>query len=93
MIASKIIESWKRTLNLEWLCYVIKQRASEINDLQVKWVTNEEKRRKRLFDDGVPLKVNPLTNPTKKRQVETKALEAKEEEADQETSKERGTIS
>ena len=82
-IAKKVIETWKRVLNLEWLRFQLQQKSNLINDLQVKWLDNEEKRRKRLYEERSPSKTNPLTREPKRRKgeaLETKTTEANDAE-------------
>lgn len=79
-LAVKIVETWKRVLNLEWLRFQLNRKSSQINELQVKWLENEEKRRKRIYDEGEPLSVKPLTQEPKRQKVESKSLEHHEEE-------------
>ena len=54
IIAKKVSETWKRVLNLEWLRYQMKQKTDKINELQVKWLQNEERRRKRIYEETAP---------------------------------------
>ena len=82
-VAKKVVEAWKRILNLEWLRYHLQQESNKVNELQVKWLENEEKRRKRLYVDAEPSNTKPLTTETKVRKVMSKATEGhdKEEES------------
>jgi site-specific DNA-cytosine methylase len=77
-IAKRIIETWKRILNLEWLRYQMQQKAKQISELQVKWLSNEDRRRKRLYEESSPTVVNPLSKDPKKCRFESKATEAHE---------------
>jgi len=60
-IAKRIIETWKRILNLEWLRYQMQQKAKQISELQVKWLSNG----KRLYEESSPTVVNPLSKDPK----------------------------
>ena len=82
-VAKKVVEAWKRILNLEWLRHHLQQKSNKVNELQVKWLENEEKRRKRLYVDAEPSNTRPLTTETKVRKVMSKATEVhdKEEES------------
>ena len=65
-IAVKIVETRKRILNLEWLRYQMKMKSNLVNTLQIKWLDNEEKRRKRVYEEASPTNVNPLSSEQKK---------------------------
>eukprot|EP00435_Cladocopium_sp_Y103_P022173 s2755_g5.t1 len=67
---------------LEWLRYQMKEKTNKINELQIKWLENEERRRKRVYDEAEPSNVNPLSKDPKSRKVTTKATEAKESETE-----------
>eukprot|EP00435_Cladocopium_sp_Y103_P011877 s4293_g3.t1 len=82
IIAKKIVEAWKRILNLEWLRHQMKEKTSKINELQVKWLENEERRRKRVYEETGPSVTNPLTKEPKKAKFDSKALEANESEGE-----------
>ena len=51
-LAVKIVETRRRVLNLEWLRFQLSQKSNRINELQVKWLDNEEKRTKRIYEEG-----------------------------------------
>ena len=40
VIAKKIVETWKRVLNLEWLRFQMKRKSGEASELQSKWLDN-----------------------------------------------------
>ena len=63
-------------INLEWLRHHLQCKSDQVNTLQVKWLENEEKRRKRLYEDCNPSNVNPLTKEPKKQRTESKTVEA-----------------
>ena len=50
IVAEKVVASWKRIVKLEWLRYEMNHKEGVINDLNLKWVVNEEKRRKRIYE-------------------------------------------
>ena len=79
-MAAKIVETWKRVLNLEWLRYQMKMKTTQVNQLQIKWLENEEKRRKRVYEDTSPVYVNPLSTKPKKQKQDIKMLEAHDNE-------------
>ena len=60
-VASMIISSWKRTLNLEWWRHQYKERKGEVDSQKEAWLRNEEKRRKRVYEDSAPVKLTPVT--------------------------------
>ena len=43
-IAKKVVQSWKRTLSLEWWRYREASCSEEVSQLQKKWLANEEKK-------------------------------------------------
>ena len=53
IVAEKVVATWKRIIKLEWLRYEMDHKKDEINELNAKWVSNEEKRRKRIYE-GMP---------------------------------------
>lgn len=55
------------------------QKSSEVNELQMKWIQNEEKRRKRIYDETKPVIADSITQEHK-RQTTTKALVSNEQE-------------
>ena len=83
-IARKVINTWKRVLNLEWLRWQVNQKADQVSRLQIKWLDNEERKRKRDYDDAEPVATNPISNETtsnvKKR---NKAFEANPKETEE----------
>lgn len=81
-IAAKVVETWKRILNLEWLRFQMQQKSDMISQLQVKRLENEERRRKRIYEDASPSFVNPLSQEPKGQRAETKATEANEVEGE-----------
>ena len=48
-VAERIVGTWKRIVMLEWLRYEMDVKKDKVNELSAKWVTNEERRRKRLL--------------------------------------------
>ena len=58
-------------------------KSNLVNSLQAKWLDNEERRRKRVYEESNPSFVNPLSQEPKRLKVESKATEANkvEEEA------------
>jgi hypothetical protein len=81
-IAKKIVEAWKRILNLEWLRYQLQQKFDKVNKLQERWLENEEKRRKRVYVEEEPSNTRPLTGEVKSPRLETKATESHDMEED-----------
>ena len=67
-VAKKIVETWKRVLNLEWLRYQFKMKSNLINKLQAsnQWLENEERRRKRVYEDSAPENQQALSSEPKK---------------------------
>eukprot|EP00435_Cladocopium_sp_Y103_P055845 s804_g18.t1 len=82
-IAKKIVSAWKRVLNLEWLRFQMKQKADQVNSLQSKWLANEEKKRKREYEEAEPIAVNPLSHEPKFSGGISKTTENKEEEKEE----------
>ena len=78
--AKKIIEAWKRILNLEWLWYQLQQKSDKVNKLQGRWLENEEKRRKRVYVEEEPSNTRLLTGEVKARRLVTKATESYDRE-------------
>ena len=66
-VARKVVNTWKRVLNLEWLRWQVMQRSSQVSELQAKWLKNEERKRKRDYDDAAPVTTNPLSSDTTRR--------------------------
>eukprot|EP00435_Cladocopium_sp_Y103_P073963 s637_g46.t1 len=81
-VAAKIIETWKRVLNLEWLRHQMATKSSQVSELRVKWLDNEEKRRKRIYE-GEPVKAMSITQEKKAKLTEAKFLESKPEEKEE----------
>eukprot|EP00435_Cladocopium_sp_Y103_P072540 s106_g40.t1 len=81
-VAKKVISAWKRILNLEWLRYQLAQKADQVNELQKKWLANEEKKRKREYEDAEPVDTRPLSQEPKSMGAGSKALEAKDKETE-----------
>ena len=80
-VAKRIVATWKRILNLEWWRHRIEVGESEVSELQKKWLANEEKRRKRLYEEKEPIYQNSLS-ASKKAKLVAKATEANEQETD-----------
>lgn len=81
-IARKVVNTWKRVLNLEWLRWQI-HWSSQVSELQAKWLKNEEKKRKREYDDAEPVATNPLSTEKRFDKVTSKAVEAKPKETEE----------
>ena len=75
-----MVETWKRVLNLEWLRYQLRQKTDKINELQIIWLQNEEKRQKKIYEETAPVNTNPLSSEPKPHKVVSKALQGNEEE-------------
>ena len=78
-VAAKVVDTWKRILNLELVRYQMSVKSSEVNELQMKWVDKEDKRRKRIYEETKPVIADSITQE-KKKKVPSKALEANAEE-------------
>eukprot|EP00438_Fugacium_kawagutii_P030046 Skav201342 [mRNA] locus=scaffold1389:347636:350773:+ [translate_table: standard] len=87
-VAVMVVNSWKRTVSLEWWRHMMQVKSQEVNHLQRLWLQNEEKRRKRLFEDTVPKAQLAISNPTKKMRtgIGVGALEIKDSETAELTS-------
>ena len=81
-IAKKVVNTWKRVLNLEWLRWQVSQRADQVSQLQAKWLDNEERKRKRDYDDAGPVSTNPISNEVRPNRVRNKATEANFQETE-----------
>ena len=82
-IARKVVNTWKRVLNLEWLRWQMVHWSSQVSELQAKWLKNEEKKRKREYDDAEPVATNPLSSEKRFDKVTSKAVEAKPKETEE----------
>ena len=67
-------------MNLEWLRHHLQKEPNRVNELQVKWLENEEKQRKRFYVDAEPTNTKPLSTESKVRKVVTKATEEHDRE-------------
>ena len=56
-IASLIIAQWRRTLNLEFWRYQLVMKKEQVNDLQKKWLVNEEKKMERRIKEKVEVRM------------------------------------
>ena len=43
-IGVDVVNTWKRTLKLEWWRYQVETKSQEVNELQRSWLENEEKK-------------------------------------------------
>ena len=82
-VAQKVISAWKRILNLEWWRFEVAKKSNQVNSLQAKWLANEEKKRKRKYEDAKPLQTNPLSKALNEDAGTSKALEAKSQEGEE----------
>ena len=80
-VAKSVVSTWKRVLNLERWRFQLQQREHEVSELQKKWLVNEEKRRKRIYEEAEPEYQNPLTH-SKKVKLVAKTLESNTKEED-----------
>ena len=60
-LANMVVASWKRTLNLEWWRYQMKNNRSKVEPAKEGWLRNEEKRRRRVFEEANPVRLTPIT--------------------------------
>ena len=56
-VATMIIAQWKRTLNLEFWRYQLVMKRDEVNELQKKWLINEERRMERRIREKVEVRI------------------------------------
>ena len=56
----------------EWLRYQMSVKSSEVNELQMKWLDNEDERRKHIYEETKPIIADSITQE-KKRKVPSKA--------------------
>lgn len=66
-VARKVVNTRKRVLNLEWLRWQVMQTSSQVSELQARWLKNEERKRKRDYDDAAPVTTNPLSSDATRR--------------------------
>ena len=62
--------------------YQLKVKSNRINNIQVKRLENEERRRKRVYEENAPSKTDSIIQEQERQKFETKTLEAKEREID-----------
>lgn len=62
-----MVNTRKRVLNLEWLRWQVMQTSSQVSELQARWLKNEERKRKRDYDDAAPVTTNPLSSDATRR--------------------------
>ena len=80
-VAKLIVATWKRVINLEWWRYRLEVGEAQVSEPQKKWLTNEERRRKRIYEETEPVYQNSLS-AAKKVKLVAKATEANEQETD-----------
>ena len=60
-VADMVVAVWRRTLNLEWWRYQLKEKKEKVDAQKESLLKNEERWRKRTYEETAPVSLTPVT--------------------------------